>query len=339
MKPTNVNNPINLNNNLPDTSAEQSSTVNVNQALLDIPIKDLIPEISQRSTAQDSTCIQFLINRIETISRYESRSGYMATAFKTPQKIPLDEIFKLLKDSYNGKFNDYLQEILSSAEIEVLVKNIPNDTNEARYLEVKIKLAAAVIDKYADLLTMVLGGTKALGDKIPKEHKDIIQNSSMSLKMLNDQLNGINLIFLISKMKAECQRQVDIHRGSHCLPFFCSGKKVNNLNVVETILNSLIREGFVSAEIMGGLLLLDLQVKAVFGNDKVGQGLSHALKQLFSDNNFQIEKTNVNEMVKAYVTRAEQLEVKWPEPFSLEKQSSMNALLEIPRWAPGFEIA
>jgi hypothetical protein len=63
------------------------------------------------------------------------------------------------------------------------------------------------------------------------------------------------------------------------------------------------------------------------------------LKQLFSDNNFQIEKTNVNEMVKAYVTRAEQLEVKWPEPFSLEKQSSMNALLEIPKWAPGFEIA
>jgi len=306
--------------------------INVNAKLLDLPPEELIIQISRLPTTQNPDLpLKALTASLETALKYQELSQpHRLRPFLLGKKIPFDEIYALLKDSYQGKFNDYLQEILDNAEIELLVdKKQPNQPNGARQLEIKIRLAAAVIDKYADLLTMVIG------EKTSKAQNEIIQNATQSLKTLNERLNGVHLLHLVSQMKSECQEFIAQHKSSHCLPFFCTGKTTIKLKAIDTLLADLMHRGFSSAEVMGGLLLLEPQLITVFNKDSLGNALSLSLNRIFLRSHFDVDDTaSAQQMSQAFVNRAKQLEVEWAAPFNIGKTKLLNPALDYPSWSP-----
>lgn len=260
--------------------------------------------------------LDFLVARLECAE---------AIAFPAQQstsliakKIPFDEIFSLLKDSYFGKGNQYMQEILDDVEVELSVnKKFPDDPDSARQLEINIKLAAAVIDKYADLLQMVVG------QKVSKKDAVLIEQSKQTLKELNHKLNRINIIYAITALKESCLEFRDAHRASHCFPFFCSGKAIARLNAVEDILNNLIQPGLATAEMMGGLIRLDNQLHDKIENQKHRNALHQAIEDILTSNDsLLIEHAQMSE---AYRQRAEVLGLDWPAPFDINAPDKATA--------------
>ena len=239
-------------------------------------------------------------------------------------KIPFDEIFKLLKDLYSGKGNQYLQEIIDEAQAELQVtKKDPLNPDSARQLEIKITLAAAVIEKYADLLTMVIG----------KTHKDkgaeIIEKSEKSLKDLNNALDRIKLIPLITNLKNDCEVFRDDHRASHCWSLFCGGRTIKQIEAVETILGGFLTPDFAAAEIMGGLIQLDAQICAKVQNKESKNTLHAAIANILKQSD--VKPEDKEQMSRVFLQRADMFDLQWPAPFNLtapHKVSSETAMLK-----------
>lgn len=302
----------------------------VNNKLLDRTSDQLNTEIAQFPALKNEPSMAFLLSALNSALHYENLSANRLPALLTGKKIPFDEIFSLLKDCYQGKTKNYLQEILNNAEIELLVnKSHPDDPNSSRQLEVKIKLAAAVINKYADLISMVLG------EKHSKNQSEIIHNATLSLKKLNNQLNGINLLYLVSKLKTECQHCIEQYQPNSCFSFFCSDKMLKNLKILNSILSDLMQQGFATAEIMGGLLILAKIIPNILGTNEIGNQLSSSVKQIIVQNHLDNARSpEAKQMIEVFLTRAKQLEVTWPEPFVLNTPTSFA---EFPTWSPGLE--
>lgn len=305
--------------------------IHVNTKLLDISPDDLILQISKLPSEKPNQTLKVLAASLEKAQKIQQPSPLQRQRpFLAMKKIPLDEIYALLKDSYQGKFNDYLQEILNSAEIELIVsKKQPDVPNSPRQLEIKIKLAAAIIDKYADLITMVIG------EKTSISQNEILQNASKSLKKLNDQLNGIHLLHLVSQLRNECQEFISQHKSSHCMPIFCTGKTISKLKALDNLLADLMHQGFSSAEIMGGLLLLEPQLVTVFNKDSLGNSLSLSLNRIFLHSHYNVDDTEgAQQMTEAFVNRTQQLEVAWAPPFRIETIKLLNNAVDYPAWNP-----
>lgn len=283
--------------------------IKVNKKLLDRSPEQLIIDLSQINCQKDDYSIRFITTSLDHLPKFTLKD-YKKAPSLLGKKIPLDEIFSLLKDAYQGKLNDYLQEILNTAEIELLInKTSPDNPQSTRQLEIKIRLAATVIDKYADLITM------AIGDKTTKIEDEVIDHATESLKKLNEQLNGINLLLLISQVRTDCMQLIEQYQPG-CLSFFYTDNTIKNLKTMEFILSNLMQEGFTTAEIMGGVLQVNSQIQAVFGSNQTGKSISRSFNELFFQSNFNInDQKNNQQMIQAYIHRAKQLEVEWPKPF------------------------
>lgn len=233
-----------------------------------------------------------------------SPSRSQQRAFLAPRApVPFREILSLLKDGYNGKMNDYLQEILDSAETELTVrKGNPNDPQSPQQLEIKIVIAAAVINKYAGLLKMVIGEkTKN------KDEAELIETARKTVDLSKKKFRRINLMYGISQLEQQLYDYISEHQSSHCLPFLCSGKTVAKYKRLARSLSALLSESFSGHEIAGGLYMIRSETK-ILSDAKIRETVSTAIKQVLVINGYPVEEEETaSKFIKFYTDRVAQL--------------------------------
>lgn len=271
---------------------------------------------TQTHSATQIEHLKQLSNRLDSIT-----TGTQPKRFRNFFDLPFDEIFSLLKDLYQGKTNEMLQEILDEADIQLSMhqKN-PDDPKSARELEVKITLASEVIDKYADLLEL------AIGQNHSPEQGDIITKSKDELSQLGSKCNRIALIKSMLSLKDEVQELKDTHLSSHCFPFFCSGRLNAKLDSINQMLEQLISPGFITSEIQGGLILLHSQLGKIFESAQEQREINQTFERSFDAKFIHLLNDPDNLMlVGAFNARAKVLNFKWPEHFSMHVEGLNDA--------------
>ncbi|QBR84187.1 hypothetical protein E3983_07320 [Legionella israelensis] len=218
------------------------------------------------------------------------------------QNIPFREIFSLLKDGYNGKMNDHLQEILDSAEIELTVKNRdPDNPQSPKELEIKIELAAAVIDKYAGLLSMVIGKKST-----DKKEKEIIEKASKAIDVSTKKFRRINLMYGISQVEQEISHYIREHKASHCLPFLCTGKTIQKYQSLAKSLRNLLSDPLSAHELAGGLYTIRTATKAI-SDPSIRNEICKAINQVLTINGYPVEDKKAEKFIEIYTTRMDTL--------------------------------
>lgn len=246
-----------------------------------------------------SSTIALLMQAEQQIQQalHTKKSGLLAA-----RDIPFGEIFSLLKDCYSGKINDHLQSILENAEVELTVKKRdPGDPQSPKQLEIKIELAAAVIDKYAGLLAMVIGKKSK-----SKEEQAIINNASKTIDTSAKKLRRLNLMHGINQLEQEIYQCIEEHKNSHCFPFFCTGKTINQYNSLAAFMNNLFSDPLSAHELAGGLYVAHLKVKKLT-DTTVQRRLTAAIHQVLKNNGYPVEEKETEKFIQLYQARIEQL--------------------------------
>jgi len=187
--------------------------------------------------------------KVQKSNEPNKESGHEDGSFfgSSTMGIPFKEILQLLKDSYNGKMNDYIQQILDNIESQLDIKK--NQNTNKKELHIKLVLAADVIDKYSGLLELVLG-QKSLND----EQIKTIQTAKTNTQILTFRLRKIHLMEGIINLEKLLTEKKDEHKKSHCLPFLFGKKTNQKLNEVNMKLRDLAVNSnkFTVHELAGG---------------------------------------------------------------------------------------
>ncbi|CEK10093.1 hypothetical protein [Legionella hackeliae] len=261
-----------------------------------LPTDKLTKKVSHFSEL--ASTVEFLTQADRHLKNSNANHGGLLAV----QDIPFREIFSLLKDCYSGKINDHLQSLLESAEVELNVKKRdPNNPQSPKQLEIKIELAAAVIDKYADLLTMVIGKKSK-----SKDEQVIIKNASTVIDDSAKKLRRIHLMYGISQLEQEVYHCIDEHSATHCLPFFCTGKTISQYKALAAILNNLLSEPLSASELAGGIYTVRLKLQSL-PDLSVQRRLTTAMNQVLKTDGYPVEEKEAEKFIQIYQTRMEQI--------------------------------
>lgn len=304
----------------------------VNPKLLETPNEHLLNELNQVSAFRDNLCLRFLKASLKCAQKWEIH----ALSNKTPPYLALKKnssktILILLKDSYQGKLNDYLREMLCNIELDLVVnKNMPNEPESAYLLKLKIKLAAALISKYVDLVSILMEG------QLTKEEKMIVRNTIKYLKPITEHLHAVDLLYLIARFKLECTFQILHYSTQRCYSLFNFDNTVKKLYAVDLIINELMRSDLSTDEMTGALLLLYKQIAVCFKYDATARGLLDLLDKLFeSDHCLSLNTHSKSHLIQVYIEKAKYLELEWPKPFKIENVNALEKISDYPQWSPG----
>ncbi|MDP1604545.1 MAG: hypothetical protein Q8M03_14910 [Legionella sp.] len=229
----------------------------------------------------------------------------------TPKWLSLPkEIVSLLYDLYQGNMNDYLQEILNKAEIELtMVDKFPASEDSEKELDIKIKLAATFIDKYSNLLLLIIGRKT----KQSQKDTEIIENAYEALDLSTSKLRRINLIRGIHNVEKTLGAYIAECKAS-CLYWLFGNTKAseNLLKILGTLSDEALSEG----ELIGALFSLQQQMDNIpDANEK--RVIKSAINELLISNHLDLEPTNPLIFINEFTNRADLLRIHWYKPFSL----------------------
>ena len=226
--------------------------------------------------------------------------------------IPLKEMFALIQDGYKGKFNNYLQEALSNAEVEVAIKPQNSlDENSRQMLEIKIQVAATMIDNYSGLLEMAIGH-KGLS----KEKTDIINKAHKSINNAANRLRRIELRRDILRLNDFCEAYLEDHKSSSCWPFFSnSSKPSKQYQCIVSWFAEITMQPLSEDELIGALYSIRSQIQLINNKHEMAalrDGLDYILKK-----NGYPEHTSDHtyDYLRPFIARARVLDIDWPKPF------------------------
>ncbi|MDI9818559.1 MULTISPECIES: hypothetical protein [unclassified Legionella] len=289
-----------------------------------IPRESIEDVASQLKTISDEDFIDRLTqaNELNEAMLLQTESRPLLTM----TSIPVGEILSLLKDVYQGKMSAYLQEILSSAEIELmLINQSPSRLDSSKELEIKIKLAATVIDKYSGILQMIIGKKS-----LPEKDETIVQQAHQFLNLSTSRLSRINLICGISRLRSEVEDMIIEHQSSCCFSFlsFFSGP-LKAYKALTVLYSNLCAYPLSEQELAGGLYLVISQMN-FFSNKKDREALNNGINQLLNANHFPAKDMDSGKYIAAFVARVEVLKIDLPKPFILVREKTLETQLATP---------
>lgn len=255
-------------------------------------------------------------NEIISIQRTEQPHFFAASS------IPISEIIFLLKDIYQGKMSDYLQEVLSNAEIELLLTNqTPGNPNGHKELEIKIKLAATVIDKYSGILQMIIG-KKSLA----KKDEIVVQQAHQALDLSASRLRRINLVHDINQIQSVIDNYISEHSETNCFSFLFSGRS-KAYKALTALFANLTADPLSEQELIGAICLVAAQLNLL--SRKEQEAVSAAINQLLISNHYLVDTINSRHYIAAFVARADVLKLSWPKPFALIRNKELENHKEV----------
>ncbi|KTC94566.1 hypothetical protein [Legionella erythra] len=233
-----------------------------------LDLKQLSDE--ERKAVDESPLAPFL----SSVTDKSNQHGLFKSAI-----LPIKDILLLLQDSVQGKFNDYLQEALNNAEIEVTIKpQNPADNDSRKSLEIKIHVVATAIDHYANLLAMVLGN-KTLTDEDTKT----LHQAHQTLSNATGYLRVIEIKYELMRLRAFCNRFIDEHRFTCCGLFqACSSWRSSQYNALLQWFEELTTQPLSEYELVGGIYCIRTQLVLVSNKTErhaFRDGLDNLLKK------------------------------------------------------------
>jgi hypothetical protein len=259
-----------------------------------------------------------LREKLSKLAGIDAQTKMAASGHGFAKMPPIKEIFMLLKDLYQGKVNDYIQEIISGTQVELNVVN-PNPGNKSspNELEIKIKVAATVVDKYSNLLQMVLG-QKTIGSK----ETEIIREAGKVLNLTTSGLRQVNLVYSTLEAKKNIQEYMAERRSSGCFTRLFGGP--DPLVPWLYVLTSLSDRGFAELEVAGGISWLSRHT-AQIRNKNDRDIVEYELRQLATISQLCTEDIS-SDAEKAFLARVVMLRhIDWPPAFAREAEAEVTS--------------
>ncbi|VEG91521.1 hypothetical protein [Legionella spiritensis] len=277
-------------------------------------IEDLSAHIDNEEFLESIRHLNRLTNILAKEPVTRSRSGALHLFSATSQKIPVGEIFRLLKDGYEGNLNRYLQEILSNATIGIgIVPQNSQDKNSREILEVKIQVAATAIDNYAGLLTMILGQSK-----FSKNQEKIIGKAHKAIKTSAGKFQVLRISCDLKELRSHCAQYMEEHAPVNCFSSFgCfSSRPSSQYKSLMDWFEGIRTEALAEQELIGAVYYIRANIDKI-SNKYERNALRDSLDAICGKYGYPIHTdTEVNgAYVTPFINRALYLGMDWPGKF------------------------
>ncbi|WP_131781215.1 hypothetical protein [Legionella gresilensis] len=239
-----------------------------------------------------------------------------------PSISEIGELINLLGDLFQGKGNDYLQEVLKNAELYLRVHpKDEDDPNSRKVLTINIQLAATVIDKYAHLLELILG----------KEQKNLLQdqqtliatayNNVLQADRRLEELQRARFCMRLKYLLAEAELYIERHKGRACCFGLFKKKPTQQYKDLIEWFNELSKQPLSAPELAGAIYFIRDQLSMIHLTGEY-EAIRDSLDKLLKENNYpayskQDPQQLIAHYMKTFVKRAEVIEFNL---FSLIKQ-------------------
>jgi hypothetical protein len=205
--------------------------------------------------------IQYINQQVQRVDEFLTQRP-ITRGFRRTPSVPIGNIFQLIKDAFDGKLNQYLQEIINDVSTELVVsRKVTYDPESAKQLELNIVFAADVVDKYSDLIEMIIGepSLKSANRKIVEKAGSQFDSHKETL----EQNKHEHLVRSIIYIADQTNESINTYTQScQFLCFFCvKPGTIKLLNAIESSLRSLTYRGLTFDETKGGLLFLQLRIR------------------------------------------------------------------------------
>ncbi|MGQ3887950.1 hypothetical protein ACQUW5_02820 [Legionella sp. CNM-1927-20] len=241
------------------------------------------------------------------------------------------ELINLLGDLFQGKGNDYLQEILTNAELYLKVHpKDEDDPNSRKVLTINIQLAATVIDKYAHLLEVILGkGQKNL----LKNHQTLFLKAYNNVLQADKRLENLQRERFCTGLKyllEEAEDYITGHKGRTCCFGLFKKKPTKQYDDLINWFYQLSQQPLSARELAGAIYFICNQISQIKLTDEYA-AIRDSLDKLLKENNYpSYSKKDPDQLIshctQSFIERAETLNLNL---FYLIKKEEHKATLSI----------
>ncbi|STX50443.1 Uncharacterised protein [Legionella busanensis] len=270
-----------------------------------------------KSQLKASKLNQSKIN-LEPIMQYKQ----VKSMLPMPSVSEIGELINLLGDLFQGKGNDYLQEVLKNAELYLKVQpKDEDDPNSRKVLTINIQLAATVIDKYAHLLEVILGkGQK----NFLQDQQNLIAtayNNVLQADRRLEELQRARFCMGLKYLLAEAELYIDHHKGRACCFGLFKKKPTQQYKDLINWFDELSQQPLSAPELAGAIYFIRDQISMIHLTGEY-EAIRDSLDKLLKENNYPAySKQDPQQLIKHYmetfVIRAEVINFNL---FSLIKQ-------------------
>ncbi|MCW8452362.1 hypothetical protein [Legionella quinlivanii] len=251
-------------------------------------------------------------------ARVQDSTKKTGHSFLSSNSSTLSDVFNLIKDGINGKMNDYLQELLSNAEIMAAVKNKDaKDPNSRKVLEINVTIASTMIDKYAGLLEILLN-KKSLSSP----QQQLIKDANQSISHAAERLRRVNFMRAFNSLDDYATVYMAQHHKNSCFSNWFSSSPSRAYNNLIHWFEDLTREPLSAKELMGAIYTIRKQIGQL-KNEEERAAIRDGLDEMLKENAcpaFSIEASQgeLKEYIDSFGRRIAELGLQWPAPFAAE---------------------
>lgn len=186
----------------------------------------------------------------------------LRTMFSAAPGVSIEELIQLMQDLSGGKINAYLQEALTNAELKLkIVAKDQDDPNSRKVLSINIQVAATAIDKYANLLEIILGQ-----NNLPQNQHELIQNAYDNFFDSNKRLEQLQRDRFILGLKY-LPLKVDDYINFHESMTYCCGlfkkQPSKQYHALMDWFNKLPEESLSAYELAGAIYFIRNQIQNI----------------------------------------------------------------------------
>ena len=238
---------------------------------------------------------------------------------------PITEIINLLKDINNGNLPQLLQEVLNKLIIEFSEGPVDSfDLNSKRRLELNISLTGTALDKYSNLLRMLIG-------KEFTDNNGTIEKANSLVGAITPELVKAKLILGAMKIEKLCADIKDEYKTVCCpkLSMFSNRNSISQLSKLQSIVLSLRENKLANSQFIGGLLALNQKIGTTIKDKQDYTQFRYALRELLLSIGIPTETTKKSDrrshyLIQPFIEYCIQKDINWPSPFSLTINSILS---------------
>lgn len=271
-----------------------------------------------------------LLQSADNQKKTQEKSALLALFSKKESSASkLTQILTLIKDGLDKKLMQELQEAINNAELSLQINNLDAQNPDSRKtLDFHIRVTATMIDKYAELLEMLLQKMpqKEVQSAVVQAKKDLNNHVQLVNEAIicrekidkNERLKREELVLDLKKLQQACAEYLEEHEEVNCFSFWCPfSKKPGTHQQYAKLLAWL--EGFsenalTTGEIIGGVYYAQKQV-GTMENRLEAAALRDCLDKILKKQNhkiYQKEDPDIGKYINLFLHRADEISLELP---------------------------